>query len=48
MIGRLFLALNGQNLVFDQMDAINFMLKVTSGDLTENQVADWIRQRLAV
>ena len=48
MIGRLFLALNGQNLVFDQMDAINFMLKVTAGDLTENQVADWIRQRLAV
>ena len=48
VIGRLFLALNGQNLVFDQMDAINFMLKVTYGDLTENQVADWIRQRLAV
>ncbi len=48
VIGRLFLALNGQNLVFDQMDAINFMLKVAAGEMTEYQVADWIRQRLAV
>ena len=38
VIGRLFLALNDQTLVFDQVDTINFMLTV----------ADWIRQRLTV
>lgn len=48
VIGRLFLALNNQMLVFDQVDAINFMLAVAAGDMPEQQVADWIRQRLAV
>lgn len=48
VIGRLFLALNGQTLVFDQVDAINFMLAVAAGDIPEQQVADWIRQRLAL
>lgn len=48
VIGRLFLALNGQTLVFDQVDAINFMLAVAAGDMPEQQVAEWIRQRLAV
>lgn len=48
VIGRLFLALNGQTLVFDQVEAINFMLTVAAGDMPEQQVADWIRQRLTV
>jgi len=48
VIGRLFLALNGKTLVFDQVDAINFMLTVAAGDMPEQQVADWIRQRLVV
>lgn len=48
VIGRLFLALNNQTLVFDQVDAINFMLAVAAGDMPEQQVADWIRQRLVV
>lgn len=48
VIGRLFLALNGHTLVFDQVDAINFMLAVAAGDMPEQHVADWIRQRLAV
>lgn len=46
VIGRLFLALNGVQLIFNEIDAINFMLAVAAGQLTEPQVADWIRQRL--
>ncbi|WP_215406996.1 type II toxin-antitoxin system death-on-curing family toxin [Janthinobacterium sp. JC611] len=46
VIGRLFLALNGVVFTFTEMDAINFMLAVAAGDLTEQQVAQWIRQRL--
>ena len=48
VIGRLFLALNGQTLAFDQIEAINFMLTVAAGDMLEQQVADWIRRRLTV
>ncbi|QNB07454.1 type II toxin-antitoxin system death-on-curing family toxin [Herbaspirillum frisingense] len=47
VLGRLFLMLNHQTLVFNQVDAINFMLSVAGGDMSEPQVADWIRQRLA-
>ena len=47
VIGRLFLALNSQTLAFNPVDAINFMLAVAAGDMTEQQVAEWIRHRLA-
>ena len=46
VIGRLFLAINGETLVFKEVDAINFMLAVAAGNMTESQAADWIRQRL--
>jgi len=46
VIGRLFLAINGQTLAFRQNDAIHFMLAVAAGNMTELQAADWIRQRL--
>ncbi len=46
VIGRLFLAINGEKIAFSQVDAINFMLAVAAGKMTEQQVADWIRQRL--
>lgn len=46
VVGRLFLALNGAQLKFSEIDAINFMLAVAAGKLTETQTADWIRQRL--
>ncbi|WP_281249336.1 hypothetical protein [Rugamonas rubra] len=29
-----------------QFDAINFMLAIAAGNMTELQAADWIRQRL--
>ncbi|GAA4033372.1 type II toxin-antitoxin system death-on-curing family toxin [Actimicrobium antarcticum] len=46
VVGRLFLAINGETLVFKEVDAINFMFAVAAGDMTERQVAGWIRQRL--
>ena len=44
--GRLFLAITGVKLQFAQADAINFMLAVADGTKTEEQVANWIRQRI--
>lgn len=46
VIGRLFLAINGEEMAFSDVDAINFMLAVAAGKMTEQQVADWIRLRL--
>ncbi len=46
VIGRLFLAINSETLAFSEIDAINFMLAVAAGGVTELQAADWIRQRL--
>lgn len=46
VIGRLFLAINGETLVFNEIDAVNFMLAIADGNMTEPQVADWVRQRL--
>jgi death-on-curing protein len=46
VIGRLFLMINNQTLVFDQVDAINFMMAVAAGTLSERLAAQWIRQRL--
>ena len=46
VIGRLFLVINGETLAFSEPDAINFMLAVAAGNMTELQAADWIRQRL--
>lgn len=46
VIGRLFLAINGETLTFRELDAIHFMLAVAAGNMTEQQAADWIRQRL--
>ena len=46
VIGRLFLMINNQTLVFNQADAIHFMMAVASGTLSEPQAAQWIRERL--
>ena len=47
VIGRMFLAINGETLVFNEVDAINFMRTVAAGNMTEPQVADWLRQHLS-
>jgi death-on-curing protein len=39
----LFLAINGYRLVADQMDAIQTMLSLAAGQVTEKSFADWVR-----
>jgi death-on-curing protein len=43
----LFLALNGYRLIADQMEAIQTMLDLAAGQLTEDSFADWVRQHAA-
>jgi death-on-curing protein len=48
VMARLFLVLNGVEIVFDKADAIRMMVAVAlaSGDLDEEQVADWLRRHI--
>ena len=48
VIARLFLVLNGHRLAFTATDAIAFMLALAAGELSEDQVADWFRERVVV
>ena len=43
---RLFLALNGCELQFDATDAVRTMLALAAGELSEEELADWFRERL--
>ncbi len=43
---RLFLALNGHVLEFVQEDAIETVLALAAGELSEEELADWFRQHL--
>jgi death-on-curing protein len=43
----LFLHLNGQRLRASQVDAIQTILALAAGHLSEGQLADWIRANLA-
>ncbi len=43
---RLFIALNGGALAFDKADAINTVLALAAGDLPEDALAEWLRERL--
>ena len=47
VLARLFLLLNGQEVVFEPADAIAAMLRLAAGELSEAETADWFRQRLA-
>jgi death on curing protein len=44
----LFLGKNGYLLVADQADAISTFLALAAGDLTEDQLATWIRDHMVV
>ncbi len=46
VLARLFLALNGKALEFDDADAVLTMLALAAGELSEDQLADWFRQRI--
>ena len=43
----LFLGMNGYALVADQTDAIQTMLTLAAGQLTEKSLADWLREHVA-
>ncbi|KTE21257.1 death-on-curing protein [Sphingopyxis sp. H050] len=47
VLARLFLAINGHNLRFEAQDAIDAMLALAAGTLSEAALADWFRDRLA-
>ena len=44
---RLFLRLNEVSIVFDKAEATILMQRLAAGELAEDQVAAWLRERLA-
>ena len=46
VLARLFLADNGYHLTFDKLNAVDTMERVAGGQLSEHELADWIRHRL--
>lgn len=46
VLARLFLALNGIELRFESADAAKAMLALAAGELSEEEIADWFRQRI--
>jgi death-on-curing protein len=47
MLARLFLASNGLRLTFDKQDATHTVLALAAGDLSEDDLARWIRERVS-
>ena len=45
VVARLFLADNAVALKFNEIEAIQIMLRVASGEATEQELAQWFRQR---
>lgn len=43
---RLFLALNDVEIAFDKAEATVMMQRLATGELSEDEVADWFRQRV--
>ena len=47
VFARVFLKLNGQNLAFTPREAIDCVLALAAGELSEDALADWFRERIA-
>ena len=47
VMARLFLGLNGVTLAFEELDAIMIVLALAAGELSEDELAEWFRGRLA-
>jgi death on curing protein len=47
VLARLFIALNGEPLRFTAADAIEAMLALAAGELSEEEMADWFRRRIS-
>lgn len=47
VLARLFLALNGIELKFDEAGAVFIMLALAAGELSEEEFAAWLRERVS-
>ena len=47
VLARTFLALNGATLVFEPLDALRTVQSLAAGELTEDELADWLRGNIA-
>ncbi|WP_328598423.1 type II toxin-antitoxin system death-on-curing family toxin [Pontixanthobacter aestiaquae] len=48
VFARLFLRLNGQSLSFPPREAIDIVVALAGGELSEAELPDWFRERLAL
>lgn len=48
ILARLFLMANGVEIAFDKIKAINVVLALAAGEISEDELADWFRQRVVV
>jgi death-on-curing protein len=46
ILARLFLMANGVEIEFGKVEAINTVLALAAGELSEEELADWFRQRV--
>ena len=46
IMARLFLLANAVEIAFDKVDATNTVIALAAGELSEDQLADWFRQRV--
>jgi death-on-curing protein len=46
IMARLFLLANGIEIAFDKVDATNTVIALAAGELSEDELADWFRQRV--
>ena len=47
VLARLFLQLNGQQLSFEPTDAVRIMLSLAAGEISNDDLAVWFRERIA-
>jgi death-on-curing protein len=46
ILARLFLMANAVEIAFDKVDATNTVIALAAGELSEDELADWFRQRV--
>lgn len=46
IMARLFLMANGVEIAFDKIDATKTVIALAAGELSEDELADWFRQRV--
>lgn len=46
IMARLFLMANALEIAFDKVDATNIVIALAAGEISEDELADWFRQRV--